>query len=100
QDTYRVCSWAGHGKVEMAVAVEVSHRQGAGSVADVVVLGGPKGAVALAQQDSHRNASCHLSEVEMAVAVKVPHRQGGSTDASGVALGGLEGAVAPAQQDR
>src|SRR5207248_1380380 len=85
------------------VTVEVPHRYTTRIVAGSVDLGGLEGAVALAQQDTHRAIWIKVidhGEVEMAVAIKVAHGHRDRMGAGGVALGGLEGTVALAQQDR
>src|SRR5207302_2236534 len=102
QHTYLVRAIAvGHHEIEMAIAIKVAHRHGAGSGADGIVAGGLKSTVALAQQDTYRAilvSTVGHGEIEMAIAIKVAHRQRPGTGADGVAPSGLKRAIALAQQ--
>ena len=67
----------GHGQVGLAVAVEITHRDGIGLAADGVVGLGLERAVAVAQQDAHRVAAVvGHGQVGLAVAVEIAHRDG------------------------
>src|SRR6266404_3832275 len=75
--TTAVITLIDHCQIEVAVAIEVSHRHGSGTNTDSVVLGTLERAVALAQQDTYRAviATDH-GEVWMTVAVEISHRHG------------------------
>src|SRR5437588_302496 len=83
----------------MAVAVKVPHRHGLGSTPSGEVGGGLKGAVPVAQEQTHGAAvKVGHGEIEMAVTVKVPYRNRLRTVPNGEVVGGLKGAVAVAQK--
>src|SRR5262249_17881938 len=64
-----------HGKVGVAVAVEVSHRHGGRTGTGSVALGSLEGTVALAQQDTHcAVVGVGYGEVGGAIAIKITHR--------------------------
>src|SRR5262249_39994936 len=88
------------GKIEEAIAVEVSRHDGIGIIADRVASRGLEGAIALAQPDGRRyRASNARGDVGDTVTVEVSDHQGGDRTHAGVALSGLEGAVALAPED-
>src|SRR6266849_4070412 len=87
-------------KIRNSVAIKVSHGYRVGGDARVC-MGGLKGAIAVAQQDTDPAGARRAvhGEVWMAVAVKVCDGHGRVKVAHGIAFGCLEGAVAVAQQD-
>src|SRR5438552_1705269 len=96
----------------MAVAVEVPHGHGTGTVPGTEASPCLEGAVAVAQQHAHRfvnqsqilvlvvvlGAETRDSEVEMAIAIKVPRRHGAGTEPGREVASRLKGTVTVAQQ--
>src|SRR5262249_55585912 len=60
----------------MAIAVEIPHRQGAGTVGNLVLAQGLEGTVALAEQDTHETLAIIVDHRKGgdAIAIEVPHR--------------------------
>ena len=76
-------------------AVEIAHHHGIGTAAYAVILGGPKRAVAITQQDTHRvRTTVRNSQVGKAIMIKVRDGHGNRIEAHRVALGGLKSAIA------
>src|SRR5207253_3062301 len=94
----RVAVLAGHGEVELAVAVHIRHGYGARVGCGGEVLFGGEGPIAVPHEHAHREAmEVRHGEVGLAVAIDVRYRGGDRTGARGRVLLAGEGAIAVAQ---
>src|SRR5262249_56139014 len=92
-------STACQGEIRNAIAVEISHRYVHGARPGGEVTRALEGAVAVAQQHTHRVAiEVGDGEVGDAIAVEVAHDYALGARPGGEGAGGLEGTIAVAQQ--